>query len=103
LSKPVVVTISHQLGQDEAIRRIRSGTDKLMSHLPGKVALVENTWSGNVLHFTVRAMAQTVSGVIEVHDDIVRVEARLPLLLAAFAERVKGYVAQRGNVMLERK
>lgn len=102
MSKPIVITISHQLGQAEAIRRIKGGAAQIFKMLPDKVVLLENRWNDNVLHFGVRALAQTVHGTIEVLDDSVKLEAKLPLLLSVFAERVKGYVAKRGGLLLER-
>ncbi|MBV9220336.1 MAG: polyhydroxyalkanoic acid system family protein [Methylobacteriaceae bacterium] len=103
MSKPLVVTISHSLGKEEALRRLQGGLAETMRLLANKVVLVENAWTDNRANFSVRAVGQTVTGTIEVEADVVRLEAQLPWLLAMFAERVKTYIASRGTLLLGRK
>jgi len=103
VSKPLVVTISHSLGKEEALRRLQGGLAETMRLLANKVVLVENAWTDNRANFSVRAVGQTVTGTIEVEADVVRLEAQLPWLLAMFAERVKTYIASRGTLLLGRK
>ncbi|MBV8566729.1 MAG: polyhydroxyalkanoic acid system family protein [Methylobacteriaceae bacterium] len=104
MSKPLVVTISHSLGKEEALRRLQGGLAETMRLLAAnKVVLVENAWTDNRANFSVRAVGQTVTGTIEVEADVVRLEAQLPWLLAMFAERVKTYIASRGTLLLGKK
>jgi hypothetical protein len=67
-----------------------------------KMQLVEERWDGDSLHFGVAALGQTVSGRVDVADDLVRVEVALPWLLAAFAEKIKVGVQKQGQILLEK-
>ena len=53
-----------------------------------------------VLDYSVTALAQTVDGQIDVGQDVVRVEVRMPLLLAMFAQKIQKIVGKEGNKLL---
>jgi hypothetical protein len=103
MAKPVSITISHDLGRQGATDRLRSGLDRVRDRLGMvKMQLVEERWDGDSLHFGVAALGQTVSGRVDVADDLVRVEVALPWLLAAFAEKIKVGVQKQGQILLEK-
>jgi hypothetical protein len=102
MSKPVTVTIPHQLGRLEARRRLDEGVDKMIGQL-GSVGTVSKAWDGDVLRFSVTAMGQVVNGFLHVFDQEVRLEVILPGFLAMLANKVKGRIAQEGAVLLEDK
>lgn len=103
MAKPVTVTISHELGREGAVARLRTGIDRVRDKLSmARMQLVEEEWRGDTLHFGVSAIGYTVRGTIEVEDAAVRVEVMLPWLLAAFAEKLKIGVQKQGQVLLEK-
>ncbi len=104
MTKPVVVSIPHRLGREEAARRLRAGLGRVQNDF-GHVLTVQNqTWTGdNHLDFSVRALGQTASGQIDVAEDHVRLEVSLPTLLAWVAEKARTMIDQRGRVLLENK
>lgn len=105
MSRPVTVTIPHQLGRAEARRRIETGFGSIEEQLAGgglKMTFTER-WEGDRLHFTGRTMGQTVRGHLDIMEDAVLVEVVLPRLLAALAETVKGRLATQGARLLEKK
>ena len=101
MAKPMVVEIPHELGRDEARRRIDEGTLKVRDAL-GKSGITINAlnWTGDRLDYSVTALAQTVDGQIDVGQDIVRVEVRMPLLLSMFAQKIQKIVGKDGNKLL---
>jgi len=103
MSKPLVVSIPHNLGKVEATRRLRGGVTQLKSQFGDKIASVEETWSGDRMDFRVGAMGQTVNGYLEVAEDHVHVEVQLPWLLAVVAEKAKNFIRKQGTLMLEKK
>lgn len=103
MSRPVTVTIPHQLGKQEAKNRLQNGTDELRSHLSGIATTIEDRWQGDTMVFRVVALAQNISGRIDVLDDVVNVEVDLPWMLAALAEKIKGRVRHQGALMLTKK
>jgi hypothetical protein len=103
MSKPLVVSIPHNLGKAEAVRRLQGGVTRLKSQFGDKVAAVDETWTGDRMDFRVGAMGQTVNGHLEVFEEQVRVEVQLPWLLAMVAEKAKNFIQKQGTLMLEKK
>ncbi|WP_375466093.1 polyhydroxyalkanoic acid system family protein [uncultured Methylobacterium sp.] len=104
MAKPLIVDIPHDLGRDEARRRIATGVDQGRALL-AKSGITINTlaWTGDRLDFAISAMTQGMNGQIDVGPESVRVEVHLPLLLALFAEKVKKMVGKEGNLLLTKK
>ncbi len=103
MSKPLIVSIPHNLGKEEALRRLRGGVTRLKSQFGDKIASVDETWSGDRMDFRVGAMGQTVNGHLDVQQDHVRVEVQLPWILAMVAEKAKTFIQKQGTLMLEKK
>lgn len=103
MTKPLIVSIPHNLGRVEAARRLQSGVQQMKTQFGEKIASVEESWSGDRMDFRVGAMGQTVSGNLEVFDDNVRVEVHLPWILAMVAEKAKQFINKQGTLMLEKK
>lgn len=103
MSKPVIVDLPHNLGTEEAKRRMQNGIGKLKDHVPGGAAEVEHSWTGDRMHLRVRAMGQEVVGQIDVQDKLVRFEVLLPPFLAFFAGKVEALMRSRGGELLEDK
>ena len=85
MSAPLVVSIPHRLGREEAARRLRGGLSRAAASVP-VLAVDEERWDGDQMFFRVRALGQAASGHIDVADDHVRLEVTLPWLLQRFAE-----------------
>ena len=100
MSKPVVVTIPHELGRAEARKRIDEGTVRLTSQI-GAVGELKKDWQGDTLHFSLQAIGQTISGTIGVEDREVRLEVMLPGIFAMIAGKVKGRLREQGQILLE--
>ena len=68
--EPLVITISHRLGRDEAKRRLDDGLGHIRGQLAGFVSSLDYTWTGYRLDFSVTAMRQSIDGRIDIEDDI---------------------------------
>ena len=101
-SRPLVITISHALGKDEALRRIKPALGKSSEAFP-LLKVEEELWSGDRLDFRVRALGQVAVGNVQVAEDHVRLEVTLPWLLRKFGEAVQRTIEGRGQVLLEKK
>jgi hypothetical protein len=100
--EPIIITIAHTLGKDEALRRIKPALGKASESFPMLRVEVEN-WSGDKMDFRVRALRQAASGTVQVADDYVRLEVTLPWLLHKFGEAVQKTIRSRGQILLEKK
>jgi hypothetical protein len=102
MSKPIVVSIPHRLGKDEALRRLKPGLTGAAASFP-VLKVDEEIWSGDRLTFRVRALGQAAAGTVDVADDHVRLEVTLPWLLHKFAEAAQTAIRARGKLLLEKR
>jgi hypothetical protein len=103
MNKPLVVLLPHNLGQEEATRRLRGGLSTLSSQFGALFLLEEQTWCGHHFQFRVKALGQHASGAIEVGENQVRLEVALPWILARLAQTAQTVITQRGALLLDRK
>jgi hypothetical protein len=99
MSAPLVVSIPHRLGREEAVRRLKTGLGRAAASIP-VMQVEEEIWSGDTMNFRIRALGQVASGRVDVADDQVRVEVVLPWLLQRFAEMAQGTIKKRGQLLL---
>jgi Putative polyhydroxyalkanoic acid system protein (PHA_gran_rgn) len=104
--EPIVITIAHKLGKEEAMRRVRSALAKACEAFPVLNAEQE-TWSGDRMDFRVRALGL---GRRQRHGrgryfslGCHPVDVTLPWLLHKFATAVQKTVSSRGRILVEKK
>lgn len=102
MSAPLVVSIPHSLGREEATRRLKTGLTRAATNVP-TLKVDEERWDGDRMIFRVRAMGQAASGHVDVADNHVTVEVVLPWLLQRFAEVAQAAIKSRGNLLLTKK
>ena len=102
MSAPLVVSIPHRLGREEAMRRLKTGLTRAASSVP-VLKVDEERWEDNRMIFRVRALGQVAAGHLDVADDHVRVEGVLPWLLQRFAEAAQIAIRNRGNLLLTKR
>lgn len=100
MTQPIDVDLPHNLGKDEARRRIANNIHKLQEHIPGG-AQVQSGWTGDQLNLDVAAMGQTVAATIDVHDKSVHLKVLLPGMLGMFAGVIQAGLQKKGSVLLE--
>jgi hypothetical protein len=102
MSQPLVVSIPHRLGREEAKRRLDSGLGRIRPELAGLVSTLDYNWDGDNLTFRAVAMWQTIAGRIEVLEDAVRIEIDLPWMMRLLGDTILKQVRGRGIAMLEK-
>lgn len=103
MAQPLVVNLPHNLGTEEARRRIEGSIDKLAGYIPGGAADVSHHWAGDRMHLAVKAMGQAVTSQIDVQEKNVRLEVLLPGMLGMFAGQIEGFLKGKGGQLLEDK
>jgi Putative polyhydroxyalkanoic acid system protein (PHA_gran_rgn) len=103
MATPIIISVPHQLGRAEARRRIEAGFTKMINLLPGGSGTRSERWEGDRLIFSVAALGQTVSGVIDVRDAAVVMEIELPGVLGVLAGGLKKRLEKMGQLLLTRK
>jgi len=102
MSAPLVVSIPHRLGREEASRRLKAGLTRAAANVP-VLKVEEERWDGDRMIFRVRALGQAASGHLDVADDHVRLEVTLPWLLQRFAEVAQVAIKNRGKLLLTKR
>lgn len=103
MSKPLVVTIPHNLGREEALRRIKDGLAAALAKFGAHVTVVEEQWTQDGLDFHVAALKQDVRGSMRVAADHVVLSMELPWVIAMVAEKAKALISRHGHLLLEKK
>ena len=99
MSRPLVVSIPHRLGREEAVGRLKNGLTRAAQSVP-VLKVDEERWDGDRMFFRVRALGQAAVGHLDVAEDHVRLEVTLPWLLQRFAEVAQAAIQHRGNLLL---
>jgi Putative polyhydroxyalkanoic acid system protein (PHA_gran_rgn) len=100
MSQPIEVDLPHNLGKDEARRRIANNIHRLQEHIPGG-AKVESGWAGDQLNLSVHALGDSVQSTIDVEETKVHVKVLLPGLLGMFAGPIQVALQKKGDLLLE--
>ncbi|MGN6848334.1 MAG: polyhydroxyalkanoic acid system family protein [Sphingomicrobium sp.] len=100
MTQPIDVDLPHNLGKDEARRRIANNIHKLEQHIPGG-AQVKSGWAGDQLNLDVTAMGQNVTATIDVMESKVHLKVLLPGVLGMFSGLIQGALQSKGHVLLE--
>jgi hypothetical protein len=103
MSKPLVVTVSHQLGKEEAVRRLKSGLGSVRTNFGHLLTIEEEAWTGDHFDFRIRTLGQAVSGGVDVEEDRVVLQVVLPWLLAKVAGAIQPLIRREGALMLDKK
>ncbi len=103
MSKPLVVSVPHQLGREEAVRRLKDGLRWAREKYGTIISIQQEDWNDNQLDFRVATLGQSASGVINVSDTDVTLAVQLPWLLAKFAEKAQTMLQKQGHLLLEKK
>lgn len=106
MPRPVSVTIPHNLGKDEARRRIEEGFGRMRQQMTsgiGAMMSFNERWEGDRLHFEGGGLGQKMTGRLDVRADAVQIELDLPEILAALAEKITGKLKSEGQKLLEKK
>ena len=98
---PLVLSIPHSLGRAEARRRLQTGLEDLPRS--GLVSVENEAWTENGMTFTVRALGQSVPGLLDVQEDAVRLEIELPGILQKLWAPLQSVLIGRARLLLEKR
>jgi hypothetical protein len=102
MTRPVAITIPHELGVAEARRRIEDGFVRIEKQLGG-MGQVDKSWDGDRMSFNGKVMGQAITGRLDVRETAVLMEIDLPTMLALIADKITGRVKKEGQLLLEKK
>jgi len=99
----LTVSIPHQLGREEARRRIETQLAQLQQQYGSMLTSMDQRWTDDTLDFTAGAHGMSVTGRLIVEEQRVVVEIVLPWLLGMFVGRIRNQIEQQGRLLLEHR
>jgi hypothetical protein len=85
----LIVSVSHRLSQDEALRRIQATVAQARAQYSDKIDDLRESWNGYVGAFQISAKNQQGSGTVMVNPSDVTVQTTLPLLALVFKPMIE--------------
>lgn len=101
MAQPIVVTVSHNLGAEEAQRRIARGLERGRTEFSSIFSAFDVAWKANHADVAVVALHQRVTAGLDVFADVVRVEVSLPWYLAPLQTRIAAALQHQGMKSLQ--
>ena len=93
--------LPHSFSRHEAVARVERLLIEAKPRLADKVAIEEERWEGDVLHFAFTAQGQRISGQLEVKDKEYEINAKLPLMMRMFEGRIEEMITEQSAQMLK--
>jgi hypothetical protein len=100
MGTPITLDIPHSLGKSGVRQRLDGGIGRIGEKIPGG-AEVTHRWNGDVMHFTVAAMGQTIASELTIYEDKVHAVVDLPAFLGLFAGAVKAAIEKEAPKLLK--
>ena len=85
--------VAHQLGQEEAILRLKGFMDKVQEQYKDQVSSVEGNWEEHVLTFALSTFGFKIDGRLDVQEDKVQLDGTLPFAAVAFRGKIETSIA----------
>ena len=79
----------HQLGQDEAVARVKGLLERVKEKYQAQVSDLEETWDGNVLSFRFKTYGFKIGGKLTAEPTGVKIDGDLPIAAMMFKGRIE--------------
>jgi hypothetical protein len=94
------MAVSHNLTQDEAVRRVRNLLNDVKTHFADKISDLHEEWDGNMGKFHFSAMGFPVSGTLTVKTSQVEISGNLPFAAILFKRKIESTIKDRAEKLL---
>jgi hypothetical protein len=96
----ISVTVSHGLGQAEALSRAQGFLEQVKTEHGSEIKNLRELWGGNVGSFSFTARGFEVSGTLTVEDRKVQMEGTGSVLLRPFKGKIEETLRERARQIL---
>ena len=93
------IAVEHQTTQSKARAIVERKIGQLLAQFGDRAGDVHHEWSGNTLRFKGKARGMTVEGTVEITDEAVIIDGKLPLLARPFESRIRQTVEREAEAM----
>jgi hypothetical protein len=84
----------HNLGQDEALRRLKAAIEKAKTRNQGKVTNLKEDWNDNRLDYSFTTFSFNIKGDVTVEPDQVKLNGSLPFAAMMFKGKIEQTVRE---------
>jgi hypothetical protein len=85
----LTVSVSRQLSQDQALRRIKTVVAQAKVQHSGKISDLHESWNGYLGAFEASGMGQKGSGTVAVNPSDVTIQIMLPFAASLFKSKIE--------------
>lgn len=93
------IHVPHQTTQAIARERVEQHLGHLLSTHGQHAEELEHEWAGNTVHFKGKAKGLSVQGSVEVTDQEIIVDAKLPLIAKPFEGKIRAAIEKEADSM----
>jgi hypothetical protein len=94
------MTISHNLTQDEANKRIKTLLNDLKKQFADTISDLHEEWDGNTGTFRFSAAKLNVFGTLTVNTSQVELSGNIPLAALPFKRKIESAIKERAEALL---
>ena len=91
------IAVPHHTTKELARQRIDQRLQSLLSQFGSQANDVDHSWSGDTLSFRGKARGFSLNGTLEVTNDEVIIDAKLPMLAIPFEPRIREAVKREAD------
>lgn len=81
--------VEHELGQEEAIARLKTFLDKVRERYKDQVSKLDGEWNENLLNFSLTTYGFTIDGTLTCEESCVTLNGTLPFAAIAFRGKIE--------------
>ena len=96
----IKISVPHQLGTDEAKRRITTLISETKAQFGQEVSNLQESWNGEQGNFSFSARGFSVSGNVLVEATNARMDINLPFAAMLFKGKIEKEISSRAKVLL---
>ena len=90
----ITMATTHNLGREEAARRLKEKFDLVREHYGSHVNNLRENWSDHTFSFGFKAMGMGITGTVQVDDASVKLDAKLPMAAMLFKGSIERQISR---------
>lgn len=94
------INIPHSLPKEEALSRIKGLLQQVKEEQANVVSNIKESWQDDKGEFSFTAMGFDLSGLIDVKDDGIDINAELPFAVSLFKGKIKEIITEKAAQLL---
>lgn len=98
----LTMNIPHNLPKEEALKRIKGLLSKLKSEQGDMVSNVKEEWNNDGGNFAFTAKGFDLSGTIQVNENSIDIDAKVPFAVSLFSGRIKSIISEQADELLKK-